>query len=203
MAIEGPSEPEEVARQLVLEHAAVCFETYGIHRTRMADIADRAGLSRRALYRIFPNRQAIVDEVLIARAKKLIEALVPTVLGCTTFAEAVLEGSVQSIALTRRSPDLLRLSVQGNLEQAGRVMLRSDAAVLHLSQDFWQPVIDRGRARGEVRPDLDDNEFIEWMTTINFMYAMRVDVPLDRIRTLLRRLLVPAAVAGAEKLLDA
>lgn len=188
-------------RHAVLEHAAECFERYGIHRTRMADIADEAGISRQALYRMFPNRQTVVDAVLLKHAEILIQQVTEAVSGYESFAEALLEGCVLGIVHLREKPDILRLAQASNVSEVSRSLLRPSTEPLAISRRLWQPIIDRGRERGEVRPDLDDQDFIEWVSTINLMYAMRDDISPDRIRTLLRRHLIPAAVAGAETLL--
>lgn len=194
------SAPAPSARQAILGHAAACFDRYGIHRTRMGDIAAEAGISRQALYRLFPNRQAVIDGVLVMHAEVLIEQVAKEVSHCETFAEMLLEGCVHGITFLREKPDILRLAYESNVAEVSKSLLRPSTAPLALSVELWQPMIDRGRERGEVRPDLDDQDFIEWISTINLMYAMRDDIPTDRLRTLLRRHLLPGAVAGAEKL---
>ena len=185
---------ESSSRTAIVEHAARCFERYGVHRTRMADIADGAGISRPALYRMFPNRQSVIDAVVQRHVDEFVVTLRPILLACDTFAEELVETGVQVIHILRETPDLLELSLEP-AGQASRLLLRRGTAAGKLSQGVWQPVIDRGRERGEVRPDLLDQDFIEWVSATMLMYGLREDIPLDQIRILLRNFLVPAAIA--------
>jgi AcrR family transcriptional regulator len=180
------------SRTTIVEHAARCFERYGVHRTRMADIADGAGISRQALYRMFPNRQSVLDAVVQQHVDDFVVKLQPILLACDTFAEELVETGVQVIRIVRETPDLLDLSLEP-AGQASRFLLRPGTVAGKLSQGVWQPVIDRGRERGEVRADLVDQDFIEWVSTTMLMYGLREDIPLDQIRVLLRSFLVPAA----------
>ena len=47
-----------------LESAAEVFTRYGYARTTMADVATRAGMSRPALYLLFPDKEAMFDRVV-------------------------------------------------------------------------------------------------------------------------------------------
>lgn len=46
-------------RERILQAAQECFTQYGFKRTSMEDIAQAAGISRAALYLLFPNKEAI------------------------------------------------------------------------------------------------------------------------------------------------
>lgn len=197
----GAPEADATAPGVVIEHAKACFERYGIHRTRMEDIAESAGISRPALYRLFPNRRAVIHAVLTDHVEQLVLHLEAIADQHETFADTILECCVATIDMLRAKPDILRLADASNVADVSRSLLRSDTVPMTISARLWQPIIDRGRQRGEVRPDLDDQDFIEWISTLNLMYGMRDDIPLDRIRSLFRRHLVPCALAGAEKLI--
>lgn len=49
----------EVKRQRAADAALTVFQRYGFARTTMADIAEAAGISRPALYLLFPNKEEI------------------------------------------------------------------------------------------------------------------------------------------------
>jgi AcrR family transcriptional regulator len=68
-------------RERILKAAQECFTLYGIKRTSMDDIAQKAGISRPALYLLFSNKEAIfrtlVEElhnVALGRAEAALEA---------------------------------------------------------------------------------------------------------------------------------
>lgn len=54
-----PASPGPVPDRL-LDAALICFRRLGSKRTRIEDIAAEAGVARTAVYRYFPNRQAMV-----------------------------------------------------------------------------------------------------------------------------------------------
>ncbi|NKS85664.1 TetR family transcriptional regulator [Rhodococcus hoagii] len=59
------SAPSVSPEQVMLDAARAEFERYGIRRTNMDDIARRAGISRSTLYRRFPNKDALVETLLL------------------------------------------------------------------------------------------------------------------------------------------
>ncbi len=51
-----PTRSDEETRQLVIEAAAEEFEANGYAGACMGDIAERAGVSTKTVYRLFPNK---------------------------------------------------------------------------------------------------------------------------------------------------
>jgi AcrR family transcriptional regulator len=180
-------------RLSVIKAGARCFDQFGVAKTSMQDIAETAGITRQALYRIFPDRQAVVDAVLIMRVEELVAAVLPPALAADTFGAGLVEGSLGTIRFVRSTPDLLHVMAETALRHASSHFVRPKEPGLELARKVWQPIIDRGRERGEVRANIDDDDFIEWIASINVMYAAREDIPLDRLRVLLENFLVPAA----------
>ena len=72
--IEAPG-PTSDRYEAIAEAARLCFEQWGVQRTRMDDIAKKAGVPRPALYRYFASKDALVMEVMVrhirARAGQL------------------------------------------------------------------------------------------------------------------------------------
>lgn len=112
-----------------------------------AEVAARAGVSRATLHRWWPTKADLVREALTQHTGRLdppdtgswegdLRALVAQL--AAFFADPV-EVSQNAIMASGRHPDY-------------------DALVLeHYGPRFaaWRAVVERGRARGEVRPDLD------------------------------------------------
>ena len=57
-------EAPEVRRAQLLDAAKICFRERGFHATRMADIAERAGLSVGLVYRYFPGKQSVIEAII-------------------------------------------------------------------------------------------------------------------------------------------
>ncbi|MBL8128215.1 MAG: TetR/AcrR family transcriptional regulator [Chloroflexia bacterium] len=69
-------QPDERAakRERVADAALIVFQRYGFARTTMSDIAEAVGMSRPALYLLFPNKEEIfAAAVLSANARNLRE----------------------------------------------------------------------------------------------------------------------------------
>lgn len=179
------------SRAQALAAASQCFSRYGIRKTSMNDVADAAGISRPALYRLFSDRQALITAVMAARVEELIDTVLPRALECATLAESVVEASVQAIAFIRQTPDLYRLFGETTIGRASLDLLGTNSGGLLLGSRVWTPLLDGGRARGEVREGFDDDDFIEWVSTLILVYSERHDLTLDRLRSLFMKNLAP------------
>ena len=58
--------PERLKEKRALECATEVFTRYGYARTTMGDIAAKAGMSRPALYLLFPDKETVFDRVIRA-----------------------------------------------------------------------------------------------------------------------------------------
>jgi len=56
--------PDEKTRTLIFEAARYEFETSGYAATRMEDVARRAGISTKTLYRIVPHKAALLRDMV-------------------------------------------------------------------------------------------------------------------------------------------
>jgi AcrR family transcriptional regulator len=158
----------------------------------MLEIATEAGISRQALYRLFPNRQSVADAVMQLRVEELVEKVLPIALASESFSAALLDGAMEAITFVRSTPDLRRLLHETRLDQASSTLLRPSTTLRDLSASIWQPLLDRARARDEIRPGLKDADLLEWISTINLVYSARDDIDLNRLRVLLGDYLVPS-----------
>jgi len=62
-------------RRQILDAATVCFARKGFHATSMPDIFDEADLSAGAIYRYFPSKQAIIEELVQSAMRPVLDAL--------------------------------------------------------------------------------------------------------------------------------
>jgi AcrR family transcriptional regulator len=95
-------------RRRVREAALEVFLHHGYRKVTMDDIARGAGVSRPALYLVFPNKEAVFRDVVQAGLDKLIDSIERGLPGRRTLAEQlgyVLEVStVGSFELVARAP---------------------------------------------------------------------------------------------------
>ncbi|MBP1158167.1 TetR/AcrR family transcriptional regulator [Rhodococcus sp. PvR044] len=114
------------AEQAMLDAARDEFERYGIRRTNMDDVAKRAGISRSTLYRKFPNKDALV-EVLVLREAGLFFDQLDALARDLDPVRAVVECFARGIALTREIPLLGRI-LESEPEMLVEVTTRTEGA---------------------------------------------------------------------------
>lgn len=94
--------------RVMLDAARDEFERYGIRRTNMDDIARRAGISRSTLYRRFPNKDALV-ETLLLRETQLFFAELDRVAAELDPRAAVVECFVRGVRMAQEMPLIARI----------------------------------------------------------------------------------------------
>lgn len=180
-------------RDRLLDAAEACIRRTGIRRTTVAQIAEQAGVSRAWLYRLFPDKNALIgaalmrgDEDFWAQAHAVVGAagdLADQVAAAVTFSRAEKPGALL-LLLQQAEPEATAAVVGSGL----RHMVPGLAG-------FWHPYLEAAQARGEVRADLDVAQASEWVLRIVISLVtvagdtVDIDDPAD-VRTFLRAFLV-------------
>ncbi|MGA9278698.1 TetR/AcrR family transcriptional regulator [Ilumatobacter sp.] len=149
----------------IVEAATRCFDTWGVERTRMGDIAIEADVARPTLYRYFPNKEALILEVMIRHIR---------VENAMTRKKVKLAGPGRDVI---RRCLLLQIREQRPKEQPGS-LLRTESThvlahraanspeVLEAAKELWADIFAYAAERGELRPDLEADGAIRWMTML-------------------------------------
>ncbi|BBY23526.1 TetR/AcrR family transcriptional regulator [Mycobacterium stomatepiae] len=87
----------------ILDTARAVFETYGVRRANIEDVAVRAGVSRSTVYRRFPTKDDLVEQVVRREGELFFATLDRATTGCTP-AEAVIEAFTLGVRLVQDSP---------------------------------------------------------------------------------------------------
>ncbi len=93
----------------ILDAARTVFEQYGARRANVEDVARAAGVSRSTLYRAYPNKDVLLEAVLVAELDAFLVEL-DRVATDLPPREAVVECFTQGLRLTREIPLLARLA---------------------------------------------------------------------------------------------
>ena len=93
----------------ILDAAQQVFEQYGARRANVEDVARTAGVSRSTLYRAYPNKEVLLEAVLLRQFDDFLTEL-DRVAADLPPREAVVECFTRGIALTREIPLLARLA---------------------------------------------------------------------------------------------
>jgi len=112
------------------------FEDFGIRRTTMEDVARRAGVSRVTIYRRFPQKERLIETVVLREVHSFFAQVEAAVAPLGSVEDRIVEGFAFTLAaarghglltrLLRTEPEMLlpHLTVEGGpLIAAGRAFL--------------------------------------------------------------------------------
>lgn len=108
--------------QQIFSAASALLEKCALGEITTVRIAREAGLSVGALYRFFPDKQAIYDAIAVRRVEEFREAVTATLAECdltdgTSFLNAVIDAY---IAFLDRNPDFRTLALSRQISPATR-----------------------------------------------------------------------------------
>src|SRR3954451_12888688 len=97
--------PDRAARnattERILAAALAQFEDFGIRRTTMEDVARRARVSRVTVYRRFPQKERLVEAVILGEAYRFFAELEAAVARLDAVEDRIVEGFARTLAAAR------------------------------------------------------------------------------------------------------
>jgi AcrR family transcriptional regulator len=184
------------AREALLTAAEECFAQFGIAKTTMEDIARAASLSRATVYRYFADREALITELVVRRARANMDKAREYIKRWPTVEERIVEGICRDIRKGHSDPMVNRLVSPESMALSVQLLNVSGRAV-ELTHELWGPILADEQAAGTIRADLDLRMISEWISEMEIMYISQYDDDgdaLERIRTKLRTFVAPAIV---------
>ncbi len=101
MRVRGTESITDLDRS-ILDTARTVFETYGVRRANIEDVAARAGVSRSTVYRRFPSKDALFEHVVRHEAELFFRTLDQATAGCNPQ-QAVIEAFALGVRLVQDS----------------------------------------------------------------------------------------------------
>ena len=92
-----------------MDTARTVFETYGVRRANIEDVAARAGVSRSTIYRRFPSKDDLFEHVVLREAQLFFTTLDQATTGCNPR-QAVIEAFALGVRLVHDSPLYSRIA---------------------------------------------------------------------------------------------
>jgi TetR/AcrR family transcriptional regulator, mexCD-oprJ operon repressor len=139
---------QERVAAAIIEAAARVLASRG-EQASMTDVANQAGLARATVYRYFPNRQALLDELgdasVRAAGERLASARIDEI--------PVGEGIMRAVRALVEAGDLFVVLARGVVRPDPEELERHVAGPL-------RRLVERGQASGEIRRDLPSG----WLT---------------------------------------
>jgi TetR/AcrR family transcriptional regulator len=175
----------------ILDAAQQVFEQYGARRANVEDVARTAGVSRSTLYRAYPNKEALLEAVLLRQFDDFLTAL-DRVAADLPPREAVVECFARGLALTREIPLLARLA-QSEPDMVTAAGVASQSTLLLGSAGRVAATLRRS---GATMPEVELNAVAELMLRVSWTYLLNPRGGLDvndetAVREYARRYLAP------------
>jgi AcrR family transcriptional regulator len=189
---EGPGEDAEGLTARLLDAALAEFTAYGLRRTSMENVAERAGLARSTLYRRFSNKQDLVRAVALRQVRELLVHLVRQVEALPTVEERLVEAFVIGVQRSRADGLLGRL-LESEPETVLPYFTTHADVGLGLGRAFLAEQLRRSPGPA-VAADPDAAAEVIFRLTSSIMLSPRAYIPLDtddELRAFARAYLVP------------
>ncbi len=175
----------------ILDAARRVFEQYGARRANVEDVARAAGVSRSTLYRAYPNKESLLEAVLLRQFDEFLLEL-DRVAADLEPNDAVVECFTHGLRLTREIPLLARLA------QTEPDLITAAGAASHsaLVLGSAERVAATLRRSGATMPEEDLQTVAELMLRLSWTYLLNPGGALDvtdehAVRAYARRFLAP------------
>jgi len=193
------SESKDAIVTRILIAAREQFETLGLHRSTIDDVARRAGLSRITIYRRFPTKNDLVTAVLLREARHAFGQINAAIELFATVEERVVEGFVITLRIARTHPLLTRLLALEPDVLLPHLTLRA-GPLLAVYRTFLAEHIRRAQDRGAL-PAYDPNPIAELLVRLCQSFLLTPDGVIDlstdrKTRAFARRFLAPIITGG-------
>ncbi|MBJ7337878.1 MAG: TetR/AcrR family transcriptional regulator [Mycolicibacterium sp.] len=176
----------------MLVAAEACYAERGPSRTKMSDIAIKAGVHRSTVYYYFPNKDAVLAAAFVRALTEVLAAAAPCWRTDEPFLDRLVNACLVGNDTARRSP-------------TARMLIANDEAThtyqVAESSDIWRStladaLVERlaaAAAAGELRDDLPAETLARWITRVNFSLMAEAADPEDGGEEgVLRHLLAPS-----------
>jgi AcrR family transcriptional regulator len=162
----------------ILEAAQACFSQYGFQKTSMEDVAREAGLSRRSVYRHFPDKAALFREVMAARTRQYLGEVVERTAQLNGLSAQIEEVARMTNRHVRDDPIAVAMR-RSDPDSLARAVTTEGLELLRMAMDAIIPIIKTARENGEVRADLDVERAAEWIARMVFSLTATPSVTFD------------------------
>jgi TetR/AcrR family transcriptional regulator, fatty acid metabolism regulator protein len=156
---ETPESPRPAAvdkRRAILDAAVRVFARQGYHATRVADIADEAGVAYGLVYHYFRSKEAVMTELFTERWSLLLAAGEQVKEGSGTPREKLSAIAGFIIESYRHDPDLMKVIII-EVTRAANSFGRTHLPEIRQAYDQVAQIVADAQADGAFRTDIDSD----------------------------------------------
>ncbi|WP_349678327.1 TetR/AcrR family transcriptional regulator [Gordonia sp. UBA5067] len=186
--------PDDIATR-ILDAARQQFSAIGVRHSTMEDVARRAGVARITVYRRFPTKDVLVEQVTLREYRDYFQQFLLDIRGVATVQDRVVVGFTSSLRAIRRNPIIGGL-LAAEPDSLARAMVGDDGRLVTVVRQFVADQLRREQVAGHVGADVDVDLVAEMMVRVSasFLTTPSGIVDLDdeaQLADLARRFLVP------------
>jgi TetR/AcrR family transcriptional regulator, fatty acid metabolism regulator protein len=144
-------------RRQILDAAIRVFARQGFHSTRVADIADEAGVAYGLVYHYFKSKDEVLNELFSERWSLLLVAIEEADRSPELSPRAKLEAVAGFIVDSyRHNPELMKVIIV-EVTRAANSFGRTHLAEIRRAYDSIAKIVADGQQSGDFRRDIDPN----------------------------------------------
>jgi len=149
-----PTRRSARTRERIIEAATEVFARRGVHGTRVADIAERAGIAYGLVYHHFRNKEEILTAIFAERWAEYVAYLEELASTPASFRERMRRLIHFWVETYRNETDLMTVMIN-EITRSYEFLDSHDITAVLVAFDPIERIIAQGRANGEVRDGLD------------------------------------------------
>jgi AcrR family transcriptional regulator len=159
----------------ILQLAKRRFKKTGLADTTLDMIAEDARLPRPHLYRFFKSKAAIVSAVIADEIAEINARRWTEVKKLRSFERQIVRSLELSVELIEGDEFWSSLITPGNVPHTAYAA-SADPAILRANADYWDQILERANAKGELRKDVERDRILNWLLGIQFMFMERREI---------------------------
>jgi TetR/AcrR family fatty acid metabolism transcriptional regulator len=141
-------------RRQILDAAVRVFARQGFHSTRVADIADEAGVAYGLVYHYFSSKEQVLGELFSERWSLLIGAIEQADHGPGTPREKLAAVASFIVDSYRHNPELMKVIIV-EVTRAANSFGRTHLAEIREAYESIAEIVTKGQASGDFRTDIE------------------------------------------------
>lgn len=141
--------PEDESSRRIIDAARTCFAASGIRQTTMNRIAAEAGLGVATVYRRFPQKEQLVQAVLMSEAARFIADVDGKIAGASSPEEQMTQGFTAFVTGISSRPLLIN-AMRGDSEAGLPLLTQHGEPVLALGRGFIAGTIRHWQDEGAI-----------------------------------------------------
>lgn len=158
------------SREDILRAAEEEFAQKGIYGTRVDEIAKKANINKRMIYEYFGSKEGLYKAVLANVYGRLSHKEIGLLSEDIPSKEAMKKIIVLYFDFLKNNPTYVNLILWENLNKGKYIQDMDFSTIKDPAFELFRKVINRGKAEGEFKQDIDTEQMILSLLTYTFSY---------------------------------